>query len=226
VKQQTIPAGRDRDHEWTEKPMLRGVSHQVAFFAAPVAVVALVLQSKSSGAVAAAIVFGASLALLFGTSALYHRVQWGPVQRQRMRRLDHAAIFILIAGGYTPLFSLVPSTHGGHGALWVIWIGAAAGAIKSILWPNAPKWVTALLCVTLGWAVAGQVIDRAPAVGWLPIGMLIACGAIYSVGALVYALRRPDPFPRVFGYHEVFHAIVIVASVCLFAHVVLLMRAL
>ena len=206
------------------KPTLRGVSHQVAFFAALLAVGALVMQSKSSAAVAAAMVFGASLALLFGTSALYHRVHWRPVQRQWMRRLDHAAIFILIAGGYTPLFSLVPSTSGGHGALWVIWIGAAVGTTKSLLWSHAPKWVTALLCVVLGWIVTGEVIDRAPAVGWPAIGMLLACGVIYSAGAVVYALRRPDPFPRVFGYHEVFHAIVILASVCLYAHVVLVIR--
>jgi hemolysin III len=208
-----------------DKPRLRGVSHQIAFFAALLAAVALVVQSKSAAATVAAAVFGASLTLLFGTSALYHRVHWDPVQRQRMRRLDHAAIFVLIAGGYTPLFALVPSPGGGHRALWAIWIGALAGVTKSLLWAHAPKWVTALLCVVLGWTVAGQVIERAPAVGWLTVGMLVACGVIYSLGAAVYALRRPDPFPRVFGYHEVFHAIVIVASACLFAHVVLVMRA-
>jgi hemolysin III len=97
--------------------------------------------------------------------------------------------------------------------------------LKSLLWAHAPKWVTALLCVGLGWTVAGQVIDRAPAVGWLTVALLVGCGVIYSLGAVVYALRRPDPFPRVFGYHEVFHAIVIIASVCLFAHVVLVIRA-
>jgi hemolysin III len=214
------------DHSGSpEKPLLRGVSHQVAFFAALVAAGALVLEARSSAAAGAALVFGASLSLLFGTSALYHRVQWTPAQRQRMRRLDHAAIFVLIAGGYTPLFALVRSSGGGHGALWAIWIGAAIGAVKSLLWSHAPKWVTALFCVTLGWTVTGQVIDRAPEVGRLAIGMLILCGVIYSLGALVYALRRPDPFPRVFGYHEVFHALVIVASACLFAHVVLVLRA-
>lgn len=208
-----------------EKPRLRGVSHQAAFFASPIAVVALVLQTKSHAAAVATAIFGVSLALLFGVSALYHRVQWKPIPRQRMRRLDHAAIFILIAGGYTPLFALVPSSGGGHGALWVIWIGAAVGVLKSFSWPHAPKWVTALLCVVLGWTVVGQVIDRAPRVGGLAVGMLVACGVLYSLGAGVYALRRPDPFPRVFGYHEVFHAIVIVASACLFAHVVLVLRA-
>ncbi len=208
-----------------EKPLLRGVSHQLAFFAAVAAGAALVLRAKSPAAGAVSFVFGASLALLFGTSALYHRVHWSPAQRLRMRRLDHSAIFILIAGGYTPLFGLVPSSAGGHGALWVIWIGAALGVIKSIFWAHAPNWVTALFCVGLGWTVAGQVVDRAPAVGALAVGMLIFCGVVYSLGALVYALRKPDPFPKVFGYHEVFHAIVIVASVCLFAHVVLVLRA-
>ena len=144
-----------------EKPLLRGVSHQVAFFAAIVAAGALVLRSKSSAAFVSALVFGASLALLFGTSALYHRVTWRPAQRQRMRRLDHAAIFILIAGGYTPIFLLVPSSSGGHGALWVIWIGAALGVLKSLLWAHAPKWVTALFCVSLGWTCLLYTSDAA-----------------------------------------------------------------
>src|SRR5262245_23627853 len=119
-------------HAQPEKPLLRGVSHQVAFFVALVAACVIVPRAKSSAAALAATVFGASLALLFGTSALYHRVQWGPAARQRMRRLDHAAIFILIAGGYTPLFSLVPSSGGGHGALGLIWLGAGLGVVKSV----------------------------------------------------------------------------------------------
>jgi hemolysin III len=208
-----------------EKPLLRGVSHAVAFFVALAAAAPLVFRARSPVAFVSATIFGASLALLFGTSALYHRVHWSAVARQRMRRLDHAAIFVLIAGGYTPLFALVPASRGGHGALWAIGIGAGLGVVKSVLWPRAPKWVTALLCVALGWTVVGQVVDRAPAVGWWCIGMLVASGVIYSVGALVYALRRPDPLPRVFGYHEVFHALVVVASVCLFTHVALVLRA-
>jgi hemolysin III len=211
--------------ESPEKPLLRGVSHQVAFFFALVAAVALVVRSKSFEAGVASFAFGASLALLFGTSALYHRVKWSPTQRRWMRRFDHSAIFVLIAGGYTPIFALVPSSAGGHVALWVIWIGALIGVVKSLLWAHAPKWITALFCVTLGWTVAGQVVDRAPAVGGLAVGMLILCGTIYSVGAVVYALRRPDPYPKVFGYHEVFHALVIIASACLFMHVVLVLRA-
>jgi hemolysin III len=207
------------------KPRLRGVSHQVAFFVAIVATITLVAGARSPTIARLTLVFGAALVALFGTSALYHRVDWSPVARMRMRRLDHAAIFVLIAGGYTPLFGLVPSTQGGHGALTVIWAGALVGVAKSLAWPSAPKWVTALLCVALGWVVVGQVVDRAPAVGATCIGLLVACGVIYSAGALVYALKRPDPLPKVFGYHEIFHALVVLASGCLFAHVVLVTRA-
>jgi hemolysin III len=220
-----MPTARLASTASADKPLLRGVSHQVAFVVAVVAGAALVLRARSPRSALAAGVFAASLALLFGVSALYHRVNWTATQRQRMRKLDHAAIFVLIAGGYTPLFALVPSTGGGHGALLAIWIGAAVGVTKSLLWAHSPKWVTAVLCVGLGWTVLGQVVDRAAAIGWPPIAMLIACGATYSLGAVVYALRRPDPFPKVFGYHEVFHAIVIAASACLFAHVMLVMRA-
>jgi hemolysin III len=207
------------------KPRFRGVSHQVAFFVAIAATAVLVAFSPTRLSARSALVFGTTLVALFGISALYHRIDWQPVARKRMRRLDHAAIFTLIAGGYTPLFALVPSAHGGHGALLAIWIGAAIGVAKSLFWPGAPKWVTALFCVGLGWAVIGQVAERAPLVGWTTLGMLVASGVIYSLGALVYALRRPDPVPRVFGYHEVFHAIVIVASGCLFTHVAMVIRA-
>jgi hemolysin III len=209
----------------TTKPRLRGVSHQGAFFVALVATFALVARAQHPASARAAAIFGASLALLFGVSALYHRVDWRPEARRRMRRLDHAAIFVLIAGGYTPLFGLVPGSSGGHGALAAIWVGALVGVVKSVLWPDAPKWMTALLCVGLGWTVVGQVAQRVPAVGGTCIALLVASGLIYSSGAIVYATKRPDPVPHVFGYHEVFHALVVVASACLFAHVMLVLRS-
>lgn len=207
------------------KPLLRGVSHQVSFFVAIVATAVLVVRAGSSPANTAALVFGATLVLLFGTSACYHRISWTPAARQRMRRLDHAAIFTLIAGGYTPLFALVPSPSGGHGALAAIWIGAGVGVVKSLAWPHAPKWLTALLCVAIGWMVIFQVMGRTPIVGTTCVGLLVASGVTYSVGALVYAVKRPDPWPRVFGYHEIFHLLVVVASGFLFAHVSLVVRA-
>jgi hemolysin III len=206
------------------KPLLRGVSHQISFFCVLAASAALIVRARPGAPTAAAFVFAATMANLFGTSALYHRVDWSPQARRRVRRLDHAAIFVLIAGGYTPLFGLVPSSAGGHGALAAIWIGALVGVLKSLVWPDAPKWMTALLCVGLGWTVVGQVMERSQVVGGLSVGLLVASGVIYSLGALVYALKRPDPFPRIFGYHEVFHALVVVASVCLFAHAVTVLR--
>ncbi len=206
------------------KPLLRGVSHQFALAVALVATAALVHGARPGAPSWCALVFGATLVVLFAVSTLYHRINWQPVARQRMRRLDHSAIFLLIAGGYTPLFALVPSKAGGHGALAVMWIGALIGIAKSIAWPGAPKWITAVLCVGLGWVGVGQVVDRVDAVGWLTIAPLVASGVVYSLGAIVYALKKPDPVPHVFGYHEVFHAIVIAASVLLFVHVALVLR--
>ena len=206
------------------KPLLRGVSHQIAFFIALLATVLLVRSTTNETGSIATFVFGASLVLLFGVSAMYHRVDWSPVARQRMRRLDHAAIFILIAGGYTPLFALVAKPGGAHGALAAIWIACGLGVLKSLAWPNAPKWLTALIAVGIGWMVIGEVMSRTPIVGGLCVGLLTVAGVTYSVGAVVYALKRPNPWPRVFGYHEIFHLLVIVASVFLFAHVVLVVR--
>jgi hemolysin III len=208
-----------------EKPMLRGVSHQIGFFVSLAAVAFLITQCRGPHEMIVAAVFGAALANLLGTSALYHRVHWSPAARQRMRRLDHAAIFVLIAGGYTPLLALVPSPSGGHAGLWMMWAAAALGVVKSLVWVKAPKWITAAMAVAVGWLAVFQVASRTAAVGPLCVWVLVASGSIYSLGAVVYALKRPDPVPRVFGYHEVFHALVVLASVCLYAHVWLVVSA-
>lgn len=202
------------------KPKLRGVSHQIAFFVALLATGVLIARAEHGRAAIAAAVYGASLTALFGISALYHRPQWSPAKRQLMRRLDHSAIFLLIAGTYTPLFALLDDPSSTHRPLWIIWLGAAAGIAKSLLWPNAPKPVTALLCVVLGWAVVGDVARLEPVMGATSTGLLVTGGVIYSLGAIVYAKKRPDPIPTVFGYHEVFHALVIVAAIFHFVHVV------
>ncbi len=207
------------------KPRLRGVLHQVSFFVALVSIAAHWLRTRSSAGGWAVRGYGATLVNRFGTSACYHRIDWRPVARARMRRLDHAAIFLLIGGGYTPLFALVNPEGAGHGALVAIWIGVAVGVVKSLAWPHAPKWLTALLCVGLGWMVIFQVVHRAPLIGPASVAMLVAGGVTYSLGALVYALKRPNPWPRVFGYHEVFHALVCLASGFVFAHVALVVRA-
>lgn len=207
------------------KPLLRGVSHKFAFFVSLVLSGLMVAWAPGASAKVAAGVFGGTVALLFGTSALYHRIDWTPASRQRMRRMDHAAIFVLIAGGYTPLLALVPSETGSRASLLGMWAGAGIGVIKSLLWPNAPKWVTASLCVALGWTGIGAVFTRSAVIGPLGVGFIVSAGVIYSVGALVYARKKPDPWPAVFGYHEIFHALVVLATLCLYAHTVLIIRA-
>ncbi|MDB4994200.1 MAG: putative rane protein hemolysin [Myxococcaceae bacterium] len=207
------------------KPTLRGVSHEISFYVSLAATSWLVAIAKGRAQVAACVVYGASIAILFGVSALYHRVTWTVAGRQRMRRFDHAAIFVMIAGGYTPLFALVPSASGSHWPLAAIWIGAAIGVVKSLLWAHAPKWMTAALCVILGWAVVMPVFERLPVAGTASIGLVVASGIVYSLGAVVYATKRPDPLPASFGYHEVFHALVVLATMLHFGHAVLLLGA-
>lgn len=193
------------------KPRLRGVSHQWAFyFAIPLGVV-LGLVAETSRARVAAAVFAASVVGMFGASALYHRVTWAPTRRRWMRRLDHAGIYALIAGSYTPVGLLVLDGNWRLVVLGVVWIGAAVAIALKFLWVDAPKWLSAVIGIGLGWVaviVFPQIVDRVGIAGSL---LVLAGGLAYTAGALVYALRRPDPLPAVFGYHEVFHALVIVA---------------
>lgn len=206
------------------KPRLRGVSHQVAFFVALVAGGALVAAATGTAAKLGCAVYAVSLANLLGTSALYHRPTWSVRARARMRRLDHSAIFVLIAGTYTPLALTLPAETA-RMMLGVAWVGAAIGVARALFWINAPKWVVAVLALTMGWLALlylptiGRVAG-APVLWWMGAG-----GVLYSLGALAYAFRRPDPWPRVFGYHEVFHALVIAAAVCHFVAIVIALPA-
>jgi hemolysin III len=195
-----------------EKPLLRGVSHEIAAFAALAAWIGLVAVAAPGPARAAASVYGATLLALFTISALYHRPTWTPRTRLFWRRLDHSAIFLLIAGTYTP-FCLLLGGRTGNLLLCVIWAGAALGIVQAVVWPTAPKPLIAVIYVVLGWVVVPVLPALLQALGLPTIALLGAGGVAYSVGAVVYALRRPDPFPRVFGYHEVFHALVVLAAV-------------
>jgi hemolysin III len=202
-----------------QKPLLRGVSHEIAAAFAFSGGIALTRMANGARGKVAAIVYGASLFALFSISALYHRPRWSRRLYVIMRRIDHAAIFLLIAGTYTPVCLLLPSA-GGLTLLGIVWAAALAGVIFSILLPHAPKALFAMLYVSLGWAVIPVMPALARALGAGATALLAAGGVIYSVGALVYALRRPDPFPTVFGYHEVFHVLVIVAAAFQYAVVV------
>jgi len=196
------------------RPRFRGVSHRIAFFLTIPLGVALGLEVETSAGRVAAIAFGTSVVTMFGASALYHTVDWPEARRRWMRRLDHAGIYALIAGSYTPVGLLVLSGNWRLVVLGIVWTGAAIAIALKFFWLDAPKWLSAVIGIGLGWvaiAVLPQIFDRVGIAGSV---LVLAGGLAYTAGALVYALRRPDPLPAVFGYHEVFHALVIVAVAC------------
>ncbi len=206
------------------KPRLRGVLHQWAFLVSLVSGGVLLAVAPTPRAVAVAAVYGASVSALFGASALYHRVTWSAARRRWMARLDHSMINVLIAGTYTPFGVLAVSGTLAAVLLAVVWSGALAGIALHLLWIDVPKWLSALLYVLLGWVGVAALPDLVAHVGWPPTLLLCAGGLLYSVGALVYALRRPDPAPAVFGYHEIFHALVVVAALVHYVAVAMTVR--
>jgi hemolysin III len=195
------------------KPRLRGVFHQWAFFVALVAGVVLVIAAPDGRATFAATVYAASVAAMFGASALYHRIDWRSLGARRwMRRLDHSMIFVLIAGTYTPFALLVLNGGLARAVLIAVWGGALLGIALKMFWPDTPKWLTAAVYVTLGWVAVIAFPELAAELGITGMGLVAGGGILYTVGAVVYALRRPDPAPAVFGYHEIFHVLVIAAA--------------
>ena len=200
------------------KPRLRGVSHQWAFFVSVVLGAALVVSAPAGVPRLAAAVYATSVAALFGASALYHRITWASVAARRwMRRLDHSMIFVLIAGSYTPFALLVLDGTIAAVILVAVWTGAAAGVVLRLLWIDAPKWLVAVTYVLLGWVAVAAFPDLLAELGVTATAMVVGGGILYTLGALVYALKRPDPAPAVFGYHEVFHALVILAAALQYA---------
>lgn len=200
------------------KPRLRGVSHQWAFVVSLFLGAGLILAARTPKATLAVAVYAISLSALLGTSALYHRVNWTrPEVRKLMRRLDHSMIFFLIAGTYTPFALLVLHGALADAILVVVWIGAIAGAAVEIVWIDHPKWVAALIYMALGWVAAVAFPELWSAIGVGGTLLVAAGGLLYTAGAVVYATQRPDPNPRVFGYHEVFHLFVILAAAAHFA---------
>ncbi len=200
------------------KPRLRGVLHQWAFFASLGLGLVLVLAASGGRETLAASIYAGSVAALLGTSALYHRVNWSRAAARRwMRRADHAMIFVLIAGTYTPFGLLVLEGALATAILIAVWSGAAAGIILQLVWIDAPKWVSSLVYVVLGWVAVFAFPGLLDGIGVLGTLLVAAGGLLYTVGAVVYARGRPDPAPAVFGYHEVFHALVIVAAALQYA---------
>lgn len=195
------------------KPRLRGVSHQWAFVVSVGLGIALVITAPSGQATTAAAIYAACVMTLFGTSALYHRVNWRrPQARRWMRRLDHSAIFFLIAGSYTPFALLALEGTLADVILVVVWCGALGGIVLKLVWIEAPNWLVALIYVLLGWVIVATAPGLVTAIGLTASSMVGIGGVLYTVGAIIYARHRPDPVPTVFGFHEVFHVLVIAAA--------------
>jgi hemolysin III len=195
----------------TQRPLLRGVSHLGATVAATAGAAWLLLIADSPSAYVGAAIFSASLILLYGTSASYHRIRWRPTLQRLLRRLDHGMIFVLIAGTYTPL-CLKISPAWGIPILSVVWGIAGAGVILRLIWLGGPRWLRVALYVILGWVALVGISELVQEFAPGPLAMLAIGGLLYTLGGAVYAVRRPDPWPRVFGYHEVFHLFVIAGS--------------
>ncbi|HWM54028.1 MAG TPA: hemolysin III family protein [Solirubrobacterales bacterium] len=200
------------------KPKLRGVSHEWAFFISLGLGAALIIAADTPQATLAVAIYAVSLSALLGTSALYHRVEWKrPNVRRWMRRLDHSMIFVLIAGTYTPFALLALDGPLADAILAVVWIGAIAGAIVEMVWIEHPKWVAALVYISIGWVALIAFPELWSEMGAAGTLLVAAGGLLYTIGAVVYATQRPNPNPRVFGYHEVFHLLVIAAAAAHFA---------
>ena len=200
----------------TERPRFRGVSHRIAFHVALVCGAVLVALSGDHRTTAATAVYAALLAGMFGVSATLHRADWGPRAFAWLRRADHAMIFACIAGTYTPFCVLGLGVPGGTRLLALVWTGAAIGMLRAILWPHAPRVISAALFVAVGWTMVSYLPEIHAALDPLAFALLLAGGAWFTAGAVVYSLRWPDPWPKVFGYHEVFHVMVILGCGCHF----------
>jgi hemolysin III len=198
-------------------PLLRGVSHAYAFWLALVAAAVLVALAPTWEARFASALYGTGLCALFAASALYHRWRWDPRWRPLLRRIDHSTIFVFIAASYVPIALLVLPAGLRIVVLATVAAGAVGGVVLTVAWISAPRWLTAAVYLALGWVSAITLPDLVQRLDAAPLALIAAGGLLYTAGAVVYATRRPDPWPRTFGFHEVFHALVIAAAAAHFA---------
>jgi hemolysin III len=195
------------------KPKLRGVFHELGFYAAVAVGVVVIVTADPGRARLAGVIFSSCVAFCFGASAVYHRPTWRPRPRAWLARLDHAGIYLLIAGSYAPFALIVLSRGWAVPVLAIVWGGALAAIILKLCWVQAPKWLSAAIGLTLGW-VGAVVFPQLLTLSTVAIVLVAASGVLYTVGAVVYTRRRPDPRPQVFGYHELFHVLTVAAVAC------------
>ena len=203
------------------KPLLRGWSHAIAALAAVAGLVALVVITRNdTGKLVSMLIYGVGLVLLFGVSGTYHLFNWPPRVKDWLRRADHATIFVFIAATYTPLAFNVLDGWWRIGVLAAIWICAVAGVAGAAPFLRIPRRLLASLYLAMGWVAVVALVPLTAALGWLAAALIALGGLQYSLGAAAYAFKRPNPWPRVFGYHELFHLAVITASVTFYVIVV------
>lgn len=195
------------------KPKLRGWLHAGMFPAVLVAGVVLTAFAESTRGRIACAVFTLTACALFGVSALYHRGDWGPRASAVLRRLDHANIFLIIAGTYTPFTLLLLPDGKQEVLLWLVWVGALAGIAFRVLWVGAPRWLYTPCYIALGWAAVFFLPDFLRHGGTAVLVLIVAGGLLYSIGAVIYGTKRPNPSPRFFGFHEVFHSFTLAAFI-------------
>jgi hemolysin III len=205
----------DWDHPDT-RPRMRGWLHLFAFFGAIVAGAVLIPLASVQGPRAgfSVAVYCLTICGLFGISALYHRRRWSPRGWKIMKRLDHSMIFLFIAGTYTPFALLAVDQPLGYWILVLVWAGAIAGVSLKLTWPQAPRWLGVPLYIGLGWVAVFILTDILHIAGVASLVLLATGGVLYTLGGIAYGIKKPNPWPGVFGYHEVFHAMTIVAAIC------------
>ncbi len=199
-----------------EIPSLRGVTHLYAFYCATVAAACLIVLAPGGVARGAGAVYGVGLCALFGGSALYHRWRWNPRWRPILQRIDHSTIFIFIAASYTPVCLLVLSGTLRWAVLATVWVGALGGVTLSLAWISAPRALASACYVALGWVAVIAFPQLASSLPPVPVILIGAGGVLYTAGAVIFAFQRPNPWPRVFGFHEIFHVFVVLAAVAHF----------
>lgn len=195
------------------KPLLRGHLHQEAFFIAVGACALLIAKSSNSKTLLSSLVYSIGILSMLGISALYHRPHWEPSARAFMKRLDHSAIFVLIAGTFTPICLLALPEAQGMQLLKIVWIAAVAGILQSIFWVKVPKYVTAIFYVVMGWLAIPYMSEMKQSLTAPQFVLIVVGGVVYTLGAVFYATKRPHFKPAIFGYHEFFHAFTVVAAI-------------
>jgi hemolysin III len=201
-------------------PRLRGVSHEIAAVVSPVLGLVLFALARTTSARWAILVYTAGLTMMYATSACYHRGHWSTTARLRLRRLDHSMIMVAIAATYTPIAVVGLDLRSARVLLAVVWSLTAFGVIAQMLWLHAPRWLVAALYLAIGWTALAFSPTLWRQLGAISCSLLVLGGIVYSLGAVVYSTRRPDPAPAVFGFHEVFHVLVIAAGLLFYAAIV------